>query len=69
MDDLKSGFRETKDKVKGALREADGNEDLGDKVGNLGDDIRRHAGNAGDKVSDEIDKDRANDPSDRPRGV
>jgi hypothetical protein len=66
--DLKSGFRETKDNVKKALRGADGKEDLGDKAGNLGDDIRRNVGNAGDKVNDEIDKDRAKQQSDQPRG-
>jgi hypothetical protein len=66
MDDLKAGAREVKDDAKKALREADGKEDLGDKVGNLGDDIRRNAGNAGDKVDDEIDKDRT---TDQPRGV
>ncbi len=73
MDDLKAGYRATKDKVKKAWRGADGKEDLGDKVGNLGDDIRRDVGNAGDKVGnagdkvdEEIDKNR---PSDQPRGV
>ena len=58
MDDLKTGYRETKDKAKEAWREADGTEDLGDKVGNLGDDVRRNVGNAGDKVDDEIDRHR-----------
>ena len=66
MDDLKAGAREVKDDAKKAWREADGKEDVGDEVGNLGDDIRRNVGNAGDKVDDEIDKARS---TDQPRGV
>lgn len=65
MDDLKSGYREVKDGAKKAGREADGQEDLGDKVGNLGDDIRRNVGNAGDDLDKELDKNR----TDQPRGV
>lgn len=48
MDDLKRGSREVEDKAKEAWRKSDGDEDLGDKLGNLGDDIRREAGNLGD---------------------
>jgi hypothetical protein len=69
VDDLKAGYRKTKDDVKETLRKADGEEDLGDKVGNLGDDIRREAGDAGDKLDEELNEDRTNRPSDQPRGV
>ena len=69
VDDLKAGYRDTKDKAKETWREADGKEDLGDKVGNLGDDVRRNVGNAGDKLDEEMDRNRANQPSDQPRGV
>jgi hypothetical protein len=73
MDDLKAGAREVKDDVKKTWREADGQEDLGDKVGNLGDDVRRNVGNAGDDVrrnvdnagddlDTELDKNRTNKP-------
>lgn len=50
MDDVKQGYREVEDKAKETWRKADGDEDLGDKLGNLGDDIRREAGNAGDEL-------------------
>ena len=70
MDDLKSGYRDVKDGAKKAWREADGEEDLGDKVGTLGDDIRRNVGEAGDKVGEagdtvenEIDKQRQDEPT------
>lgn len=61
MDDVKHGYRETEDKAKETWRKADGDEDLADKVGNLGDDIRKGLGNAGDKVDNEFDTDRSND--------
>jgi hypothetical protein len=63
--DLKSGYRDVKDGAKKVLRDADGKEDLGDKVGNLGDDIRRNVGNAGDDLDEAVDKNR----QDEPRGV
>ncbi len=65
MDDVKGGLRDVKDDAKKSWREADGEENLGDKVGNLGDDIRRNVGNAGDELDEELDKDRTTDP----RGV
>ena len=68
MDDLKSGYRDVKDGAKKAWREADGKEDLGDKVGNLGDDIRRGVGNAGDDLDEEMDKNRTTQPTE-PRSV
>ena len=60
MDDLKSGYRETEETAKETWRKADGEEDLADKVGNVGDDIRKELGNVGDDVENEAD--RRNDP-------
>jgi len=56
MDNVKQGYREGENKAKETWRKADGEEDLADKVGNLGDDIRQGLGNAGDKVDHEVDK-------------
>ena len=47
MDDLKKGYRETEVSAKEAWRKRDG-EDLADKVGNAGDEIRKDLGNLGD---------------------
>ena len=55
MDDVKKGYREAEETTKETLRTADGEEDLGDKVGNLGDDIRKTAGNLGDDVRNAAD--------------
>lgn len=56
MDDVKQAVRETEAKVKETWRKIDGEEDLGDKVGNLGDDVRKDLGNAGDRVETELDR-------------
>ena len=64
MDDIKRDYREGEEKAKEAWRKADGEEDLADKVGNLGDDIREGLGNAGDSVDTEMDRQR---PLDTPR--
>jgi hypothetical protein len=50
MDDLKKGYREAEETTKETLRKADGEEDLGDKVANLGDDIKKNLGNLGDDI-------------------
>ena len=55
MDDVKREYREGEETAKETWRKADGEEDLGDKVGNLGDDIRKEAGNAGDEMRDAAD--------------
>jgi hypothetical protein len=55
MDQLKKGYREAEETAKETWRKADGEEDLADKVGNLGDDIRKNLGNAGDDVRDAVD--------------
>ena len=47
MDDLKKGYREGEVSAKETWRKRDG-EDLADKVGNAGDEIRRDLGNLGD---------------------
>ncbi|MFP5342647.1 MAG: hypothetical protein ACLGIJ_06965 [Candidatus Limnocylindria bacterium] len=62
MDDLKKGYRETEESAKETWRKADGEEDLSDKVGNLGDDIRKGLGDAGDDL-----RDAADDATDRDR--
>jgi len=56
MDDIKQGYREVENKGKEAWRKADGEEDLGDKLGNLGDDIKQGLGNAGDTADREMDR-------------
>ena len=55
MNEIKKGYRETEETAKETWRKADGEEDLADKVGNLGDDVRKELGNLGDKVSDAVD--------------
>ena len=65
MDDVKRDYREGEEKAKEAWRKADGEEDLADKVGNLGDDIREGLGNAGDSVDREMDRQQR--PTDTPR--
>lgn len=62
MDDLKKGYRETEESAKETWRKADGEEDLSDKVGNLGDDVRKGLGDAGDDL-----RDAADDATDRDR--
>ena len=56
MDDIKSGYREGENKAKEAWRKADGEEDLSDKLGNVGDDIRQGLGDAGDKADRSMDQ-------------
>ena len=46
MDDMKKTYREGEQATKEAWREADG-ESVADHVGNVGDEIRKQAGNAG----------------------
>jgi hypothetical protein len=63
MDQVKKGYREAEETAKETWRKADGEEDLADKVGNLGDDIRKNLGNAGDDVRNAVDD--AADEADR----
>ena len=55
-DDLKKVFREGETSTKGAVRSADGEESLSDKLGNAGDDLRKELGNAGDDVRHNTDR-------------
>jgi hypothetical protein len=57
MDEMKKGYRDTEQGAKKEWRRSDGDEDLGDKVGNAGDEIRKHLGNLGDDADDVKDKD------------
>ena len=41
MDDIKKGFREAETEAKKPWRNADGEEDLGDKIANAGDEPMR----------------------------
>ena len=50
MDDVKKTYREGEQATKEALRDADGHESLSDKVGNVGDEVRKHAGTLGDDL-------------------
>jgi hypothetical protein len=62
MDDLKRDYREGEETAKETWRKADGDEDLADKVGNLGDDIRKELGNAGDDLDRDMDRERTDVP-------
>jgi hypothetical protein len=50
MDDVKRTYREAEQATKEAVRDADGDESLTDKIGNAGDELRKDAGNAGDDL-------------------
>ncbi len=62
MDDVKREVREGEETAKEAWRKADGEEDLADKAGNLGDDIRKGLGNAGDDLEREVDRQTTDTP-------
>jgi hypothetical protein len=55
MDDMKKTYREGEQATKEAWRKADGDESLTDKVGNVGDELRKDAGNAGDSLDNTPD--------------
>ena len=61
MDDVKKTYREGEQETKEAWRKADGDESLADKVGNVGDEVRKDLGNTGDDLSnaDSTDPNRA----------
>lgn len=66
MDDIKKAFREGESGAKEGWRKADGEEDLSDKIGNAGDEIRKNLGNAGDDLrNDDLGNDRVDDPNRR----
>ncbi len=62
MDDIKKTYREGEQATKEAWRNRDG-EDLGDAVGNTGDEIRKNLGNAGDDLRDADDQAYRQDPA------
>ena len=55
-DDIKKVFREGETSTKGAVRSADGEESVSDKLGNAGDDLRKELGNAGDDIRHDTDR-------------
>ena len=55
MDDAKRVYREGETRTKEALREVDGH-DLGDDVGNAGDEVRKGLGNLGDDLRNAGDR-------------
>lgn len=61
MDDIKKGYRDVEGDVKKEWRKGpEGEESVADKVGNAGDEARKHLGNLGDdarNAADDVDKD------------
>ena len=55
MDDVKQGYRETKNEAKEQVRKIDGDSPA-DALGNLGDDVRDTLGNAGDEMGKQADR-------------
>lgn len=55
MDDAKRIYREGETKAKEGLRELDGH-DVGDDIGNAGDELRKDLGNAGDRLREAGDR-------------
>ena len=55
MDDVKQGYRDTKNEVKEQARKIDGDSPA-DVVGNVGDDVRDTIGNVTDDVDAELDR-------------
>ena len=56
MPDLNEAARDLKDDAKEALRKADGEESLGDKLANAGDRLRSGAENVGDELHEKVDE-------------
>jgi hypothetical protein len=61
--DVKETYREGEQAAKETWRKLDGNESVEDKLGNVGDEFRKEAGNTGDDLREgarrEADQDRA----------
>jgi hypothetical protein len=55
VDDYKKAGREIETEAKKQVRDLDGH-DLGDDIGNAGDEIRKHLGNAGDEIREGLDR-------------
>ena len=56
MNDVNRAARDLRDDAKEALRKADGEESLGDKLANAGDRLRSAVENAGDEVHEKVDE-------------
>lgn len=54
MDDAKRLQREAEETAKETARKMDGTTDLDDQVANLGDDVSKHLGNAGDAAREAV---------------
>jgi hypothetical protein len=67
MDDVKKTYREAETNARKEWRKSDGEEDLGDKAANLGDEINKNAANAGDDLRKGVDeaKDAVEDETER----
>lgn len=55
MKDIKQTGRDIEVETKKKLRDLDGH-DLGDDIGNAGDEIRKDLGNAGDEIRKDLGK-------------
>ena len=55
MDDVKQGYRDTKNQTKEQVRKIDGNSPS-DVIGNIGDDVRDGLGKAGDEARKRADR-------------
>ena len=56
MDDVKKTYREGEQQTKEAWREADGEVSPADHVGNVGDELKKQAGNLGDDIDTTTDR-------------
>jgi len=72
MDQLKKAGREVETETRKGIRDLDGH-DLGDDIGNAGDEVKKDLGNFGDdlrregrEAGDELDKD-VHDATNTPR--
>jgi hypothetical protein len=65
VDDMKKAGREIATETRKQARKLDGHQ-LGDDIGNAGDEIRKDLGNAGDHIRRE-GKARRDEPGGRPR--
>ena len=57
MEDLKRVYREGEQTIKEGWRQSDGDDGIADKVGNAGDEVRKHLGNLGDEIDRETHED------------
>ena len=55
MTDIKKTAREIETETRKRVRDLDGH-DLGDDIGNAGDEVRKQLGNAGDEVREGLDR-------------